>query len=143
MVLINGEIATVDSNNPEAEAIAFKEDRIIQIGSAEDIQAFVGENTQVIDLKGNFAMPGIIEGHGHFSSIGSTLQNLNFIKSKSWDEIVAMVAEKAKTMKPGEWIIGRGWHQEKWEGNLDRQVFGYPYNDKLNQVAPNNTGLLG
>ncbi|MEM6317644.1 MAG: amidohydrolase [Bacteroidota bacterium] len=143
MVLINGEIATVDSENPEAEAIAFKEDRIIHIGTTEAIQVFVGEKTKVIDLKGKFAMPGIIEGHGHFSSIGSTLQNLNFIKSKSWDEIVAMVAEKAKTMKPGEWIIGRGWHQEKWEGSLDRQVFGYPYNDKLNQVAPNNPVLLG
>ena len=129
MVLINGTIATVDEKNPSVEAIAFKADRIIQLGTTADIQKLVGETTEVVDLKGNFAMPGIIEGHGHFSSIGTTLQNLNFIKSKSWNDIVAMVAEKAKTAKPGEWITGRGWHQEKWEEALDKQVLGYPYHD--------------
>jgi len=142
MVLINGTIATVDEQNPSVEAIAFKADRIIQLGTTADIQKLVGETTEVVDLKGNFAMPGIIEGHGHFSSIGTTLQNLNFIKSKSWNDIVAMVAEKAKTAKPGEWITGRGWHQEKWEEALDKQVLGYPYHDKLSEVSPNNPVML-
>ena len=142
MVLVNGTIATVDDNNPEVEAIAIKDDRIMQLGTTQNIQKLVGDKTQVIDLKGNFAMPGIIEGHGHFSSIGTTLQNLNFIKSKSWNDIVAMVAEKAKTAKPGEWITGRGWHQEKWEGELDKQVLGYPYHDKLSEVSPNNPVML-
>ena len=143
MALINGTIATVDEKNPQAEAIAFQADRILQIGKTADIQKLIGENTKVIDLKGNFAMPGIIEGHGHFSSIGTMLQNLNFIKSKNWDDIVAMVAEKAKTAKPGEWITGRGWHQEKWDGELDKQVLGYPYHDKLSEISPNNPVMLG
>ncbi len=142
MVLINGTIATVDEKNPSVEAIAFKADRIIQLGTTADIQKLVGETTEVVDLKGNFAMPGIIEGHGHFSGIGTTLQNLNFIRSKSWNDIVAMVAEKAKTAKPGEWITGRGWHQEKWEGELDKQVLGYPYHDKLSEASPNNPVML-
>ncbi|MEM1122377.1 MAG: amidohydrolase [Bacteroidota bacterium] len=142
MVLINGEIATVDKKNPNVTALAVKADRIVQLGTTEEIQQLVGEQTKVIDLKGNFAMPGIIEGHGHFSSIGTTLQNLNFIKSKSWDDIVAMVAEKAKTAKPGEWITGRGWHQEKWEESSDKKVFGYPYHDKLSEASPNNPVLL-
>ena len=102
MVLINGTIATVDEKKPTVEAIAFKADRIIQLGTTNDIQQLVGEKTEVIDLEGNFAMPGIIEEHNHFSSIGTTLQNLNFIKSKNWEDIVAMVAEKAKTAQPGE-----------------------------------------
>lgn len=142
MVLINGTIATVDENNPQAEAIAFQNDRILQIGKTTDIQKLVGETTKVIDLEGNFAMPGIIEGHGHFSSIGTTLQNLNFIKSKNWEDIVAMVEEKAKTAKPGEWITGRGWHQEKWDEALDKQVLGYPYHDKLSEISPNNPVML-
>ncbi len=142
MVLINGEIATVDKKNPNVAALAIKADRIIQLGTNEEIQKLVGEETKVVNLKGNFAMPGIIEGHGHFSSIGTTLQNLNFIRSKSWDDIVAMVAEKAKTAKPGEWITGRGWHQEKWDGVLDKQVLGYPYHDKLSEVSPNNPVML-
>jgi len=142
MVLINGEIATVDEKNPTVVALAVKADRIIQLGTNEEIQKLVGAETKVVDLQGNFAMPGIIEGHGHFSSIGTTLQNLNFIRSKSWDDIVAMVAEKAKTAKPGEWITGRGWHQEKWGGELDKQVLGYPYHDKLSEVSPNNPVML-
>lgn len=142
MVLINGTIATVDEQNPSVEAIAFKADRILQLGTTAAIQKLVGESTKVVDLKGNFAMPGIIEGHGHFSSVGTTLQNLNFIKSKNWNDIVAMVAERAKTAKPGEWITGRGWHQEKWDEELDKQVLGYPYHDKLSEVSPNNPVML-
>lgn len=142
LILVNGQIATVDEQEPQVEAIAIQKGKILATGTNDDINKLVGENTQVIDLEGNFAMPGFIEGHGHFSSIGNTLQNLNFIKSKSWNEIVAMVAEKAKMAKPGEWIIGRGWHQEKWEGTLDKQVLGYPYHDKLSEISPDNPVLL-
>ncbi len=143
LILINGQVATMDDKNPSAEAIAIKGDRLLQIGSNQDIQSLAGTNTQTIDLNGNFVMPGIIEGHGHFSSIGNGLMNLNFIRSKNWNDIVAQVAEKAKTAKPGEWITGRGWHQEKWDTPLDRNVLGYPYHDKLSEVTPNNPVLLG
>ena len=88
-------------------------------------------------------MPGLIEGHGHFSGLGQSMLNLNFLKSKSWDEIVEMVAEAAQKAKPGEWITGRGWHQEKWLEALDRDVLGYPYHDKLSAVSPDNPVLLG
>ena len=87
-------------------------------------------------------MPGIIEGHGHFSSLGSSLMNLNFLRSKSWKEIVAQVADKAKTAKEGEWITGRGWHQEKWREALDRQVHGYPYHDDLSDISPDHPVIL-
>ena len=142
IVFINGTIATVDEKNPQIEAIAVKDDRIMEVGTGEAIKKLIGEKTEVVDLKGNFAMPGFIEGHGHFSSLGSSLQNLNFLKSKSWDEIVAMVEEKVKTAKPGEWITGRGWHQEKWTTPLDKQVLGYPYHDKLSAISPNNPIVL-
>ena len=142
VVLINGTIATVDEKNPQVEAIAIRDGRVLKLGSTATIQKLANEQTQVIDLKGNFAMPGFIEGHGHFSGIGTTLQNLNFIKSKSWEEIVAIVGEKVKTAEPGEWITGRGWHQEKWEGELSKQVLGYPYHDKLSEVSPDNPVML-
>ncbi|MFK8005222.1 MAG: amidohydrolase [Saprospiraceae bacterium] len=142
MILINGKIATMDKNNPTAEAIAFQDDRIILIGSTKEIEALKNEQTKVIDLKGNFAMPGFIEGHGHFSGLGKSLINLNFLKTKNWQEIVDMVAEAAKTAKPGEWIEGRGWHQEKWNEVVERNVHGYPYHDDLSAVSPNNPVLL-
>ncbi len=87
-------------------------------------------------------MPGFIEGHGHFSGMGYSLIDLNFLKSKNWDEIVAAVGEAAKKAKPGEWIVGRGWHQEKWDEALEQHVQGYPYHDHLSEVSPNNPVVL-
>lgn len=141
-ILLNGNIYTVDETRPQVEAIAIKGDRILKTGSNAEIEALKGSNTKVIDLKGQFVMPGFIEGHGHFSGLGASLINLNFLKSESWDDIVQAVAEKAKTAKPGEWITGRGWHQEKWIKPLDQQVEGYPYHDLLSAAAPNNPVLL-
>jgi len=142
MILINGNIYTVDPANPRVEAIAIKGDRILKTGSTTEIERLKSEKTTVVDLKGQFVMPGFIEGHGHFSGLGSSLINLNFLKSKSWNEIVQAVAEKAKSAKPGEWITGRGWHQEKWTEPLDQQEQGYPYHDLLSEVSPDHPVLL-
>ncbi|MCC6726355.1 MAG: amidohydrolase [Saprospiraceae bacterium] len=141
-ILFNGNIYTVDEAHPTAEAIAIKDGLILQVGSNSDIEKLKGDKTEVIDLQGQFAMPGFIEGHGHFSSMGYSLIDLNFLKSKNWNEIVAAVAEAAKKAKPGEWIFGGGWHQEKWDEALEKHVQGYPYHDHLSEVAPNNPVLL-
>lgn len=142
LILINGNIYTVDTSHPRVEAIAIKGDRILRTGTTAEIERLKTDKTEVIDLKGQFVMPGFIEGHGHFSGLGASLINLNLLKSKSWNEIVQAVAEKAKTAKPGAWITGRGWHQEKWTQPLDRQESGYPYHDLLSEVSPNNPVLL-
>ncbi len=97
---------------------------------------------EVIDLQGAFVMPGFIEGHGHFSSLGRSLQNLNLMKPQSWQEIVQLVGEKARTTEPGAWIEGRGWHQEKWAVSPGRSVNGYPYHDSLSIVSPANPVVL-
>ncbi len=141
-ILLNGNIYTVDDAMPTVEALAIKDGLILQVGSNADIKKLKGENTEVIDLKGQFAMPGFIEGHGHFSGMGYSLIDLNFLKSKNWDEIVAAVAEAAKKAKPGEWIVGRGWHQEKWDKALEKHVQGYPYHNHLSEVSPNNPVVL-
>ncbi|MBI5915991.1 MAG: amidohydrolase family protein, partial [Bacteroidetes bacterium] len=141
-ILLNGNIYTVDETKPSVQALAIKDGLILQTGTTADIEKLKGPNTQVIDLQGHFAMPGFIEGHGHFSSMGYSLIDLNFLKSKNWNEIVQAVAEAAKTAKPGEWIVGGGWHQEKWNEALKRQVQGYPYHDDLSAVSPNNPVML-
>lgn len=141
-ILINGNIYTVDKTNPSAQAIAIKYGLILKIGSNADIDKLKGEKTEVIDLLGQFTMPGFIEGHGHFSGMGYSLIDLNFLKSKNWGEIVQAVAEAAKKAKPGEWIVGRGWHQEKWNEALEKHVQGYPYHDHLSEVSPNNPVVL-
>ncbi len=141
-ILLNGNIYTVDEKMPQAQALAIKDGLILQVGNNEEIEALKGDKTEVVDLQGQFAMPGFIEGHGHFSGMGYSLIDLNFLKSKNWNEIVEQVAEAAKNAKPGEWIIGRGWHQEKWNEALEKHVQGYPYHDHLSEVSPNNPVLL-
>ena len=104
LILINGNIYTLDSLTPAATAVAIKGDRFLKIGTIEEIEAFQNENTKVIDLEGKFMMPGFIEGHGHLPNMGKSLLNINLMESKNWSEIVNAVAEKAKDAKPGEWI---------------------------------------
>ena len=98
--------------------------------------------TQRLDAEGAFLMPGFIEGHGHFSGLGSSLRNLNFLKSKSWEEIVAMVEARAEETPAGQWISGRGWHQEKWDKPHDHSVGGYPIHDELSRLTAEHPVIL-
>ena len=142
LLITNASIYTVNSEKPQAEAIAVLGDKIIQVASKTLTEKLIGENTKVIDAKGNFVMPGFIEGHAHFSNMGKAALNINFLKSKNWKEIVQQVADKTKEVKPGEWIEGRGWHQEKWNEALDKQKHGYPFHDDLSSVSPDNPTIL-
>ncbi len=142
LVLFNGNIFTADSLQPHAAAIAINGERILAVGSDEEIKKLAGTKTEMVDLHGAFAMPGFIEGHGHFSSLGRSLQNLNLLSTKSWQEITGLVAEKAKTAKAGDWIEGRGWHQEKWTDSPGPTVNGYPYHDMLSAASPDNPVVL-
>ena len=98
--------------------------------------------TKRVDAGGHFLMPGFIEGHAHFSGLGSSLRNLNFLRSKSWEEIVALVAERAETTPEGDWIAGRGWHQEKWDKPHDHSVGGYPVHDELSRLTATHPVIL-
>src|SRR5258708_27363414 len=142
LVLTNGRIVTVDDGRPEAEAIAISKDRIQALGSAAEIKTMIGPSTQVIDLQGQLAIPGFIESHGHFTAVGGAQLELNLMNVESWDKIVAMVAEAVSTAKPGEWIYGRGWHQEKWTSRPTPNVEGFPTHASLDKVSPNNPVLL-
>lgn len=141
-IITNGNVYTVNEAQPTAQAVAIKDDKIMAVGTNEEITALQGETTEVIDAKGQFVMPGFIEGHGHFAGLGSSLMNLNFLQSKSWEEIVAMVAERAEETPEGEWITGRGWHQEKWLTPVEQNILGYPFHDALSALTPNHPVVL-
>jgi predicted amidohydrolase YtcJ len=142
LVLRNGKVVTVDDTRPSAEAIAVSGDTIAAVGSNQEMQKYVGSATKVIDLNGALAVPGLIDAHVHFTGVGQAAMNLKLATAKEWDDIVRMVAEAAKTAKPGEWILGRGWHQEKWGHRPEPQVEGFPVHDRLSRVSPNNPVLL-
>ncbi len=142
LVLRNGRIVTLDDRVPEAQALAASGGKIVAVGSTADIARYIGPATQVVDLNGQLAIPGFIEGHGHFTGIGENRLNLDLMPTKSWDEIVQMVAQAVEKAKPGEWIIGRGWHQEKWSATPQPNVEGFPMHASLDKVSPNNPVVL-
>ncbi len=143
LVLLNGRIVTLDPSLPEATALAAADGRILAVGSDEDVRPLAGADARVIDLEGRLAIPGFIEGHGHFMSLGRSRMILDLTRAGSWAEIVDMVAEAATQAAPGEWIEGRGWHQEKWDPPPERTVEGVPVHDALSAVSPQNPVLLG
>jgi len=142
LVIQNGRIVTVDEAKPEVRAMAIRGEAVAALGTEADIRPFVGPSTRVIDLKGALAIPGIIESHGHFQGIGQAKLGLELMPTTSWDEIVAMVAEAVRRAKPGEWIVGRGWHQEKWTKRPEPHVEGFPTHASLDRVSPENPVVL-
>lgn len=142
LVLHNGMVVTVDDTRPTAQAIAVNGDTIVALGTNAEIGRYVGPNTQVIDLKGQMAMPGFVESHAHFTGIGQAKLGLELMGTTSWDQIVGMVREAAAKARPGQWIVGRGWHQEKWTSVPQPNVAGFPLHDALSAAAPNNPVVL-
>src|SRR5688572_6262611 len=138
LVLRGGKIVTVDETRPVAEALAVSGDAIVAVGPNDDIQRYVGPATRIIDLKGALAIPGLIDAHAHFTGVGDAARNLKLGTAKNWDDIVRMVGDAAKTARPGEWILGRGWHQEKWSPAPAQTIEGFPLHEALSRVSPNN-----
>ncbi len=143
LVLRGGKIATADPATGNVQAVAVNGYQITAVGSDDDISAYIGPDTEVVELAGRFVMPGFIEGHGHFLSLGRSKQILDLQDVKNWAEIVTMVAVAVDKARPGEWIFGRGWHQDKWDSVPGDAVDGVPRNDTLNEVSPDNPVVLG
>jgi predicted amidohydrolase YtcJ len=143
LVLRGGKIATADPATGNVQALAVNGYQITAVGSDEDIAAYIGPETEVVELAGRFVMPGFIEGHGHYLSLGRSKQILDLQDVKNWADVVTMVAVAIDKARPGEWIFGRGWHQDKWDRVPDDAVDGVPRNDTLNEVSPDNPVVLG
>ncbi len=142
MAIINANIATMNRDSPKAEALIVKDGRIVAVGSKDEVSKLIEADMQVLDLEGKFLMPGFIEGHGHFLMLGEMRMNLDLTKANSWEEIVEQVRVTAANTPPGKWIIGRGWHQSKWDAAPSPNVEGYPTHESLSEASPNNPVLL-
>lgn len=142
-VFVNANVYTVDGANARAEAFAVAADRLVAVGTETEVRALADADAVVYDLGGRFVMPGFIEGHAHFGNLGNSLLNLNLLATTSWAEIIDSVRVRAARAEPGDWIYGRGWHQEKWrDAHAYETVDGYPLHDALSEVSPNNPVVL-
>jgi predicted amidohydrolase YtcJ len=142
LVLTGGRIVTMNAAQPEAEALASRGQRLVAVGSESEVARFIGPGTQVIELGSALAVPGLIEGHAHFLGVGRARMQLDLRTVASFEEIVAMVETAVAEAEPGQWIFGRGWHQEKWDRAPVPDVSGLPYHDALSAVSPDNPVFL-
>ena len=142
LVVMNGKVVTVEPGQADARAVAVAGDRIVAVGNDDEIKRYVGTGTQVIDAAGQLVIPGFVEGHGHFTGVGEAQLVLKLATAQTWDDILAMVETAAKSAKPGQWIYGRGWHQEKWKTPPSPSVEGFPTEASLSRVSPANPVML-
>lgn len=142
LLITGGKIYTMNSSQPVVEAVVVNADTIAFAGSEKEARDWVGENTKIIELKGNTMIPGFIEGHGHFMGVGYGELDLDLSGIANFDELVEKVRVAASKAKPGQWILGRGWHQDKWDKKPTDMVKGFPSHTQLSKVSPDNPVFL-
>ncbi len=134
LIVHNAYIYTVNEGFDKAEAFAVKNARIIAVGTSKDILKKYNA-AKVFDAAGKTILPGLIDAHAHFYGYGSTLQTVNLVGTKSWDDILDKCQTFAKLHTEG-WLIGRGWDQNDW------QIKEYPTKEKLDALFPKRPVIL-
>ena len=142
-LLISGTIYTADDAHNVVEAVVIKDGRFTYVGDLVTAQSKVEEGHRHIALGQATAYPGFIESHGHLSSLGEAITNLDLNGVDSYQTIVGMVADAAAKASPGQVIKGRGWHQSKWSKQPSVIIDGFPTHRSLSEVSPNNPVFLG
>ena len=140
-VYYNGNIYTVATDN-KVEAVATLDGLILFVGSKAQLEEYIGEGTEEINLQGMTMTPGFIESHGHLMGLGHGELNLDLNSIKNYNEMVELVAEAVEQAEPGEWILGRGWHQSKWDEQPEQIIKGFQTHEKLSAVSPDNPVYL-
>lgn len=136
LVLANGNIITLNSEQPKAQAIALKHGKFVAVGTNKQILSYVGKNTKKINLKGKTVVPGFIDTHVHGTSLGRSLSQINLRDIRSIKEIQQKIMQSTKKTSTGEWIIGHGWDQDKLTEHR------YPSRLDLDRAAPNHPVFL-
>ncbi len=142
LLLINATVYTANDALPKTDAIAVTDGRVTMVGTNQEIMAYKGDSTSVMDMNGKFIYPGFIEGHAHIMGVGANLINVDLMGAQSYHEVIEMVKKRANKTPEGEWIIGRGWHQDKWNQTPERLFKGFPTHHKLSEAVPNHPVFL-
>jgi predicted amidohydrolase YtcJ len=133
VIYTNANIYTVDPNRPRAEALAIAGNRIVAVGSSAEVLKLRQPDTRIRDLGGKTVLPGLIDAHGHIGGLGIYgLGRLDLSRTASFDDVLSAVAERVKSARKGEWILGGRWDHESWPGRR------LPTHHKLSELSPDN-----
>jgi Predicted metal-dependent hydrolase with the TIM-barrel fold len=136
LVLVNAHVYTVDDSRPHASAFAVRNGLVVFVGSDREARYLAGPRTRIVDAGGKTVIPGMVDAHAHLLGLGTSLRNVQLAGSKTYEEVIARVVERAKTAKPGEWILGRGWDQNLWP---DKK---FPTQEALTRAVPDHPVVL-
>jgi len=136
LALIDGNVITMDSSQPSAEAIAIKKDRIVKVGTNEEIKPWIGKDTKVIDLQGRTVVPGLIDSHIHVADFGKFLTWIDLKAVNSIEKLQRRLKERSQSIPKGRWIIGNGWDQARF---VEKR---YPNLQDLDEASPDNPVVL-
>lgn len=131
LVIRDARVWTGNPEQPWAEALASSGDRILAVGSNEDIASFLGDETEIISVPGSMLVPGFIDAHVHFISSGSGLASVQLRDAATPEEFARRIGEFARRVEPGEWILHGTWDHEMWGGELPRR-------DWIDALTPDN-----
>jgi predicted amidohydrolase YtcJ len=141
LVIMNGKVITVDKNFSIEQAVAVKDGKILAVGKDQEIKAFIGRDTKVLDIHGKPMLPGINDSHMHGVFLGGTMPplalDLRYPTVKSIRDISESVRKKVESTRRGDWIPGFGWdpgYLEECKDNLNR----FPTRWDIDPVSPNN-----
>jgi predicted amidohydrolase YtcJ len=136
LALINTNVRTMDACKPVAQAVAISKNRIVRVGTNQEIKQLVDKGTRVISLDGKTVVPGLIDTHIHVADFGKCLLWLDLTNAKSIKELKSLLKEKAKRTTAGKWIIGRGWNENRFK---EKRL---PNISDLDEAAPDNPVIL-
>jgi predicted amidohydrolase YtcJ len=136
LIVTNARIYTVDDSHPFVSALAVRDGRVQFVGSVREAMLLRGPNTRIIDATGKTVIPGMTDAHAHLFGLGEFLRSIDLTDTRSYEEIVARVGAKVAQTPAGQWVVGRGWDQNKW-GNT-----AFPTHEALSRVSPNNPVVL-
>jgi predicted amidohydrolase YtcJ len=132
LVLLNGKIWTVDRTRPEAEALACLGNRIVGVGSNQEIRKWIGPNTRVIDLQGKRAVHGFNDAHVHFFSGGAGISSVQLRDARTPEEFRNRIRDYAAKLPKGRWILNGNWDHENWSPAR------LPTRQMIDDVTPDN-----
>ena len=136
LIFTNGNIYTGNDGQPNAQAIAVKNDRIVYVGTNAGVKQYQGATTRVMDLHGATVLPGLTDAHYHFIGVGAREMNLNLEGITNLQDFLAKVKTRVDQAKAGEWVTGRGWIETFWTPPV------FPTRWDLDKIAPNNPVFL-
>jgi predicted amidohydrolase YtcJ len=114
LIILNARIWTVDSSQPEAQAVAILGDRIVAVGSNPEVEVWRGPHTRVFDAGGRRLLPGFNDAHVHFAEGGAQLDNVELNDATSPQEFARRIRGRAAKTAKGEWVLGGDWDETKW-----------------------------